>query len=93
MMSLMVILIGLVNTFVGSLGFMLAWNWFPVEIFNLPTINFIEALGLACTIGFLTMKSSDAEPEDSERALAKTIGVLFGYGLLIVIGFVLHLFM
>lgn len=56
---LLIVLSPLIQGFV----FMKLWNWFAVPIFELNTLNLIEAIGLAYLIGYVRYKADDSPQE------------------------------
>ena len=74
-------------------GFVLQqlWGWFAVEKFALPPLSIAEAIGISLIVGFLTTHVSDAK-EKQEAWITLVAGVI-NTGIVLLIGFVVHLFM
>lgn len=57
----------LVNGWVISI----LWGWFIVPVFKIPTLNILQAYGLALVVGILTKQ--DIDVKSPERSITETI--------------------
>lgn len=84
-------------TIIRGLVLQALWGWFIVTTFALPDLALVQALGLSLVVSFLTMQLENDDPDNdtrsaSEKALAGVfIGLLF-YGIVFVMGAVIHAF-
>ncbi len=71
-----------------SFVLMKCWEWFVVDLFNVPALTIWNSLGLICVVGILQKKDFK---EDEERTISK-LCILFlqlfcAYGLFLTIGY------
>lgn len=45
----------------NGLAFMLSWNWFVATAFNVPTVTYLQAFGLAYFVAYLRFREVDKE--------------------------------
>lgn len=69
------------------------WLWFVVPILKAPTINMVQAYGLSLIFSFLIMGlAKEKEKKENQSALALmmegTLIMLFGYGILLLLGYI-----
>lgn len=90
------LLLGLASSIIGWLysGFVLSvlWGWFVVPVFHLPALTIPVAIGLGLIVGLLTQKI----PTDEELKASSIINVflypLINGTILLVAGYVAHMF-
>jgi hypothetical protein len=92
--------IGAITGTLGAVirGFVLSklWLWFMVPVFHLPVLGIVAAIGISLVIGFLTADSSPTVCEDKRSTGEKfgaILGVLFSPFLVLLVGYIVHLFM
>lgn len=84
-------------------GFVLSilWGWFIVPVFHLAVLSIPQAIGLGMIVAFLTYRY---EEKDDNTKLDKKLGkkyinnfdwsvVLLRYPLVLIFGYIVHLFM
>jgi hypothetical protein len=84
-------------TLIRGLVLQALWGWFIVTTFALPDLTLVQALGLSLVVSFLTMQLENDDPKNDtrsagEKAAAGVFIGLFFYGIVFVMGAVIHAF-
>jgi len=90
MLKLFDFLLSLAVYLFGGYAFMITFNRFPAEIFDLPTINFAQALALGLVVSFFKRINVEASGEhDAEKSIVHSFTVAILYGVILLIGLIL----
>jgi hypothetical protein len=66
------------------------WIWFAVPTFNLPVLSIAQALGVSLIVGMLTLHQM---PKNDKGIGKSLVTAAFYYGITLVVGYIVHLFM
>lgn len=79
----------------GGFVFSKLWMWFFVSVFNLPTLTIAQAIGISFTIKTLMpmVESKDDKKSKEEKDLEFILKPLIVPPLLLLMGWMIHLFM
>jgi hypothetical protein len=93
--NLIALIIIIASVFFNGFVFMKLWEWFPAEIFNLPTLSYVSAFGISffITYAFKVKDLGEKEAKTEEENLTYSI-VIAGYlGATLGVGAIIHAFM
>lgn len=101
-MKVVLFLLGVLAAGYEALAFKILWGWFVAPTFELPTLTYWIAFGIAVTLGVLTQripsfmqihyqKQHHNEREASAYTLTQFTMYVLGTTYLLSLGFVIHL--
>lgn len=94
-MQILIFLWSIGNLFFQGFVFMKVWNWFPVEIFSVPSISFIGAMGLLLIATFfrnINFNKNNEFKNIYEDLLGQAIAITLIYAVVFLLGFTFQFF-
>ena len=71
------------------------WLWFAVPIFHLPPLSIVQAIGIALVVEFLTGSSVSfvKQEDDEEKKRNALVAAVLNPFVVLIFGYIVHLFM
>jgi hypothetical protein len=94
--NLITLIIITASVFFNGFVFMKLWEWFPAEIFNLPTLSYVSALGISFFISYafrVRELGKEKEEKTEEENFAYSLAIAGYLGATLGVGAIIHAFM